>query len=360
MLDNREDDLFRESTMTFGQHLEELRGCLIRSMAGLLAGFLLGLLVGEYVVDLIQWPLTKALTHYYEIDTLNRVGTEVEKFKGSERALPWTAEEIKNRVEKEGLFADKVFIDPIQLFQELKRVYPEQFKGIDAPPQKPRTDFSDPAKSDAYKDDLLCLFLWHRGEDDPRVQIKSLSASEAFNVYIKASLLVGVLLASPWIFYQIWSFVAAGLYPTERRYVHVYLPFSFGLFAVGAMLAFFVVFEPVLNFLFSFNRSLGIDPDPRISEWLGFVLMLPVGFGIGFQLPLVMLFLERIGVFNARTYISQWRIAVLVIFVTAAILTPPDPYSMLLMALPLTFLYFGGILLCVFMPRKANPFGESG
>ena len=121
-----------------------------------------------------------------------------------------------------------------------------------------------------------------------------------------------------------------------------------------------MVFEPVLNFLFSFNRSLGIDPDPRINEWLGFVLLLPVGFGIGFQLPLVMLFLERIGVFTVRSYLAQWRVAVLVIFVLAAMLTPPDPYSMLLMAFPLTFLYFGGILLCKLLPRKPNPFGEAG
>ena len=202
------------------------------------------------------------------------------------------------------------------------------------------------------------MFLWHHGEDDPRTKIKSLNAQEPFSVYVKGSLLVGVLLASPWLFYQIWHFVAAGLYPHERRYVHMYLPFSLGLFLAGAALAFFVVFEPVLNFLLGFNRSLGIDPDPRINEWLGFVLLLPVGFGIGFQLPLVMLFLERIGVFTVRNYLAYWRVAILVIFVLAAILAPPDPYSMLLMAFPLTFLYFGGILLCKLLPRKPNPFGK--
>jgi sec-independent protein translocase protein TatC len=101
---------------------------------------------------------------------------------------------------------------------------------------------------------------------------------------------------------------------------------------------------------------LGIDPDPRINEWLSFVLFLPVGFGLGFQLPLVMLFLERIGVFTVKSYYAQWRVAVLVIFVLAAILTPPDPYSMLLMAVPLSVLYFGGIMLCKLMPRRPNPF----
>jgi sec-independent protein translocase protein TatC len=185
-----------------------------------------------------------------------------------------------------------------------------------------------------------------------------MAISEPFSIYVKASLLVGVLLASPWIFYQIWHFVAAGLYPHERRYVHMYLPFSLGLFLLGASLAFFVVFEPVLNFLLGFNRSQVIDPELRINEWLGFVLILPLGFGISFQLPLVMLFLERIGVFNVRGYLKQWRIAVLVIFVLAALLTPPDIYSPILMGVSMTFLYFGGILLCKWMPRKPNPFGE--
>ena len=110
--------------------------------------------------------------------------------------------------------------------------------------------------------------------------------------------------------------------------------------------------------MLSFNRSLGIDPDPRINEWLGFVLFLPVGFGLGFQLPLVMLFLERIGVFTVKNYLSQWRIAVLVIFAVAAVLTPPDPTSMLLLAFSLTFLYFGGIVFCKLLPRHSNPFGD--
>jgi sec-independent protein translocase protein TatC len=146
-----------------------------------------------------------------------------------------------------------------------------------------------------------------------------------------------------------------GLYPHERRYVHIYGPFSIGLFLAGAALAFFVVFKPVLQFLLSFNRITGIAPEPRINEWLGFVLILPVGFGIGFQLPLVMLFLERIGVFSVEGYRKQWKIAVLVIFVLAALLTPPDPSSMMLMAIPLTGLYFGGILLCKLMPRRKSP-----
>jgi sec-independent protein translocase protein TatC len=102
----------------------------------------------------------------------------------------------------------------------------------------------------------------------------------------------------------------------------------------------------VLDYLLAFNEWLGLDPDPRISEWMSFVLVLPVGFGLGFQLPLVMLFLARIGIFDAAAYASQWRMAVLVICVVSALLTPADPYSMLFLAAPLCLLYFGGVAIC--------------
>jgi sec-independent protein translocase protein TatC len=338
MVEPREDDLFRESTMTFGQHLEELRKCLIKSSFGLLIGFLVGLLVGEYVAQFIQRPLTAALKRYYQGESETQLQAENEKFGPEAGASPWTSEQIRERVEDKNLLAEKRYVDSAQLLQELQKVYPELSKaGVPS---------IEPGKGK-----LIQLDVFHNVDDDPRLRSKSLGAAEPFSVYVKASLLVGVILASPWIFYQIWHFVAAGLYPHERRYVHTYLPVSLGLFLAGATLAFFTVFQPVLNFLFSFNRSLGIDPEPRINEWLSFVLVLPLGFGIGFQLPLVMLFLERIGVVTVRTYLAQWRIAVLVVFVLSAILTPPDPYSMLLMACPLTLLYFGGVLLCKLLPR---------
>ena len=172
-------------------------------------------------------------------------------------------------------------------------------------------------------------------------------------IYLKASVMAGVLISSPWIFYQLWNFVAAGLYPTERRFVRIFLPISLALFFTGAAFCFFVIFGFVLDYLFGFNRSLGISPDPRINEWLGFAIFLPIGFGLSFQLPLVMLFLNRIGVMSVENYLTKWRIAVLVIFVVAMVLTPADPVSMLAMALPLTALYFGGIMICRWAgPRK--------
>jgi sec-independent protein translocase protein TatC len=102
-----------------------------------------------------------------------------------------------------------------------------------------------------------------------------------------------------------------------------------------------------------------IDPDPRIGEWLSFVLFLPLGFGIAFQLPLVMLFIHRVGFVTLEQYVKKWRIAILVIFVASMLLTPADPISMMMLAGPLTALYFLGIVLCKWMPRGRNPFSEA-
>ena len=102
-----------------------------------------------------------------------------------------------------------------------------------------------------------------------------------------------------------------------------------------------------------------IEPDLRINEWMSFALLLPLAFGASFQLPLVMLFLERIGLFTVKSYLSSWRMAVLVIFLLALVLTPSgDPYTMCLMACPLTVLYFGGVLLCKVLPRGRRSKGK--
>jgi sec-independent protein translocase protein TatC len=334
-----DEDIFKDSTMTFGEHLEELRVCLFRSVAGLFVGLLVGLAVGKYVVQFIQTPLTHALEKYVEEQAQERTGGN---------------KAYEDLIAKDHLLVEETYADPVAMLEQLKTLYPDRFEKVDLPRPAPNLD-DKREKEDGVRrlraTDLLHVYLWRLEQNDPRVSTKSLSAHEPFMIYLKASLLVGAVLAGPWIFYQIWLFVAAGLYPHEKKYVNVYLPFSIGLFLLGVSVAFFFVFEPVLTFLFRFNRYLGIAPEPRISEWLGFVMMLPLGFGITFQLPLVMLFLERIHVFTVAMYISYWRVAILVIFVLAAVFTPPDPFSMSLLAFPLSFLYFGGILLCKLMPK---------
>ena len=127
---------------------------------------------------------------------------------------------------------------------------------------------------------------------------------------------------------------------------------SLFLFTGGAAFCFYAVFPFVLQFLLGFNALLDVNPQIRLSEWISFAVMLPVMFGVSFQLPLVMLFLERISVFEIVDYREKRRMAVLVIAFLSMILTPADPMSMLLMMCPLILLYEFGIILCGFKPTK--------
>jgi sec-independent protein translocase protein TatC len=335
------DDLFKDTTMTFGEHLEELRLCLFRALVGLVIGVLAGLLFGNRIVLFIETPLTSALKEFYEARANARIDEEFATWKKRGVEPTFSRQQAIAAIEA-GLMPDRVFIDSRLLSPRAAEVA-----------VSPKTDSGLLERAmDELR--LVSVFIWRPTAEENRLRPQGLGVQEPFMIYMKAAIIAGIVLSSPWVFYQIWTFVAAGLYPHEKHYVHVFLPFSLGLFLAGAALAFFFVFKPVLSFLLSFNSWLGIDPDPRISEWFSFVLILPLGFGVSFQLPLVMLFLERIGIFTVEAYRDKWRIAIFSIAVISAVLTPADPYSMLLMAIPLTFLYFGGVLLCAYMPRGAT------
>jgi sec-independent protein translocase protein TatC len=175
----------------------------------------------------------------------------------------------------------------------------------------------------------------------------SLTITEPFLAYFKVSAYCGIVLASPWIFYQLWLFVAAGLYPHEKRLVRVNLPLSIVLFLGGVALCEGIVLPTGLDYLLSFNDWLGYYPELRLSDWLNFALLLPLVFGLAFQTPLVMVFLQRIGVFGVEEYRRNRRMAMFLLAVLAAIVTvTPDPINMLALAVPLWGLYEVGILMC--------------
>jgi sec-independent protein translocase protein TatC len=357
----RDEDLFRESTMTFGEHLEELRTCLFKAILGLVVGVLAGLWIGGDVVNFIQTPLERALTDYRQKQVYEKLKTEYDKARDQlqsstrpEEAPPLSDAQLKEMVFTEQMLPDEVYVDMADLARRLGLTHAEPEKA--APPGAPAAEKKAPVAEGGKAGELKPLLIYRPLADDARVKVRSFSAQEPFSIYMKASLVAGAILASPWIFYQIWQFVAAGLYPHERRYVYVFFPFSLALFLSGVALVFFVVFGRVLAFLLSFNAWMGIEPELRLSEWMGFVLILPLGFGLGFQLPLVMLFLERVGILTIKTYLSHWRVSILALAIIAMILTPPDPYSMMLMFLPLGGLYFGGILLCKIMPRRKSAY----
>lgn len=331
-----EDEQQLEKTkMSFSEHLEELRTALFKSIAAWMIGTLFGLAIGWHVVDYVQTPLREALVNFYRNQAETSLVTRLEEERAAGRPVPEDIETAAAEMADEGLVPEELFVDRRELADALGQDLPN----------------ADGEKFATRREDMVRLRLYRPIEGDTRVSIISLSGQEPFMIYMKASFVVGAVIASPFIFYYLWNFVAAGLYKRERNQVYLYLPMSLGLFFSGAALAFFVAFDYVLDFLFWFNAKMGITPTPRISDWMTFALILPLGFGISFQLPLVMVALERIGIFTIESYLSKWRLAVVVIFAISMFLTPADPGSMLLMALPLSFLYFFGVWLCKKLPR---------
>jgi len=174
---------------------------------------------------------------------------------------------------------------------------------------------------------------------------------------MKLSLIVGLFAASPFIAYQIWSFISAGLYPRERKYVIRYAPFSFLLFFGGCIFGYLVLIPYGLFGLAQIVNIPAVQPTYLFTDYLDLVMSLTIITGAIFQLPLVMAFISAIGLTTWRTWIRWIKVAIVAIFVTAAILTPtPDVFTQLLLAIPLLLLYGLGILLSAFVsPSPPRP-----
>lgn len=172
-----------------------------------------------------------------------------------------------------------------------------------------------------------------------------LSPTDALVMRLKVSLIVGIILMLPVVLYEVWAFVASGLYTHERRYVLVYGPASFALFILGAALGYFVVLPLGVFFLLEQGQTLGLQPMLTITEYAPFVMWLLLGFGIVFQMPLVVLFLTRLGVLGPDKLTQARPYAVLGMFVVAGFITPPDIFTMIAMAVPMLALYEFSILL---------------
>lgn len=363
----KSDDLFEKSSMSFGEHLEELRQALIKASIWLMGGLCVGVPMATSVVAYMQRPLEAALDQFYREQSIR----EMEKSsKGSVDPV------LKEWMQANQKRSEVIFVDINRLRSLLHpnpvSPAPDESQSKDTVANADNKNESNEVNlSDGKNDErnvagdqrfpLTAADAEGLPTPDRLVPLRMFSSiksqAETFNmqegmmIWFKAALVVAAIVASPGIFYHVWGFVAAGLYPHERRYVYYFLPASLGLFWIGALFAFFVVFQLVISFLLNFNAMMGVGTSPRLNDYMSFALLLPLGFGVSFQLPLVMLVVERLGIMSVKTYLQQWRMAIFVIAVVAMILTPADVTSMIAMALPLIFLYFLGIALCHYVPR---------
>lgn len=170
-----------------------------------------------------------------------------------------------------------------------------------------------------------------------------IAPQEAFINNIMIAFFGGVFFSSPILLYQIWRFVSCGLKPKERRYILIFGPFSFFLFLLGALFGYFVIVPIGIRFLLGFATEF-VSPMISISRYVSFVAGLTLAFGIVFELPLVSLFLTKLGMITPNFLSSKRRHAIVLIFILAAILTPPDVITQFLMAVPLLVLYEVGII----------------
>jgi len=302
ILDKKAEDIFENTRMSFGDHLLELRSCIISSLYGIVAGFIACLILGKYILGLISLPLMVAL---------------------------------------------------------------------------------------------------QKAGNDPQLYVQA--APESFMTYLKVSFFCGLFLSSPWTFRKMWGFIAAGLYPNEKRFMNIFAPFSATLFVLGGIFFILVVAPISLNFFITFSQKWQtpvysdnvvfrsvykiaskivkyeeppqeaqvddqtetakaqidklkmnkpmIKPLFTLQKYVSLVAWLAVVFGLAFQMPLVVLILGRIGLVGLDTLKAIRKYMIFGIVVVAAFITPPDVVSQVALSIPMYILYEFGILLLRFWPK---------
>jgi Tat protein translocase TatC len=190
------------------------------------------------------------------------------------------------------------------------------------------------------------------GYEDPKFQ--ALNPTEGFVVWLKLALIVAIVVASPLMAREVWGFVAAGLYPHEKKYVRLFAPLSYLLFLGGVAFLYYFVLPTALNFLFSFldPSVLPVRQDPRISEYLSFYIVMSLLMGLVFQLPLVMLFFMAIGMIRPATFRKYRRHFIVGAVTVMAVVSPTgDAPTLILISAPVVALYEIGILLGAFVGK---------
>jgi len=277
-----------EKNMSFLEHLEELRTCLIFSILFLVGGCVVGLFLAR--------PVVRLLTRPFAAIELKRDEKVLRVRVGEDGALRVIGDADKD------LFAD---VSPYRIHFYL--------------PDSPEEETPD--------------FVWGYDLQTPVF----LSPLDPILLYFKASVIVGLIIALPFILHQVWLFVAPGLRKTERKMVLPILLLGSVLFPLGAAFA-YMMLSWVLTFLLNF-QILAMRPMLEISRFVNFELRLMMGFGVVFELPLVIMFLTGIGVIEPRQLRKYRPHAIVGIAVVSMVLTPPDGLTMLMMMFPLIILY---------------------
>jgi len=238
------DDFFAETKMSFGEHIEDLRSHLVRALKWFALGMILGFVCAKSMLGYITKPVDDAIKNFYE---------------ERRKAVSEGTEDPNHPLNKP--IDLKFEIAAQEIVKLAQKIQPDaKFPAVSE--QTPGQEITLTLKTPAWLTNKIIPSL---KEMDHRDTLTALSATEAFVVWMMISLVLGIIIASPMILYELWAFVAAGLYPHEKRYVYYLLPASIGLFFAGVLMCQFFVMPAALEALFSFNSWLEIDPSPLRS-----------------------------------------------------------------------------------------------
>lgn len=188
---------------------------------------------------------------------------------------------------------------------------------------------------------------------DGTVNFLALGPLEGFSTRMRIGMYGGLVMALPVVMWQIWKFVVPALKANEKKYAIPFIVSSVSLFALGGFLA-YATLEKALEFLISWAGS-DVESAFQVSKYVSLVILMIVAFGVGFQFPVLLVFLQLVGVLKPRQLLSIWRYAIVAIVVIAAVITPSgDPISLAALSVPMVVLYFGSVAVGMFAERRRN------
>jgi sec-independent protein translocase protein TatC len=334
--------------MSFLEHLDELRKRLIRSMAFVLIAAFACWFASGAIYNFLERPVVRALAEAQQQRKIAIAGLN-----GELSAIPLGSLRQNDKVR---------FV-----FPELTQLGPASIPAgasvmarLDKDSQGNIGLFTDEqlmAGNDVVPKDVKLPIDLSKGYEklpDPNAKLIVTTALEPFALYVKVSLYAALVVSVPFLLWQIWAFIAPGLYPHERKYVTPFIALSSIFFILGTMVAYYLIFPPAARYL------LGLGQDFRLllkaDDYFDFIILLMLGMGVVFQMPAVTYILARIGLITAGWMLRVWRTAVIVILIVAAVLSPTnDVPNMLLFAAPMFALYAISILVAWICGRERRP-----
>lgn len=330
--------------MSFLEHLDELRTRLIRSLIFVFLAATLSWFVSDRIYNFLARPVQRALA---EAQQRRQVAIDGLNGKLSTTQLGSLKQGDKIRF----VFQEPTRLGPASIpagASVVARVDKDSQGNLGLFTDEPLSAGSELVPRDVRLPEPQKL-------NDPNDKLVVTTALEPFAIYVKVSLYAALAISVPFLLLQIWGFVSPGLYPHERKYVTPFIGLSTTFFILGAATAYYLIFPPAAKYL------LGLGQDFRLllkaDDYFDFIILLMLGMGLVAQLPAITYVLARIGVVTAGWMIKVWRPAVIVILITAAVLSPTnDIPNMLLFAAPMFVLYIVSIFVAWICgrPRKAE------